>query len=356
MVAWFGDPAARHRTLFARYDNDYALTCDARSWQGFFLMTDSNPYVVPLADDLWQIDLRHQGQSGVIASYLLTGPAGPALVDVGPGAAVPRLLEGIRAVGVEPEAIEHLLLTHVHLDHAGATGTLLRQMPRARAYVHHIGAPHLIRPEKLIASAERIYGDQMATLWGEILPVPAERLVEIDEDTTLRAGSRELRVLYTPGHAVHHAAFYDARHGEVFAGDVAGVRVPGGGTVRPPTPPPDLDLEAWETSIARIEELAPRAVYLAHFGPARDVGPHLAQLRARLRRWGEIVLAGMRTGEPVERLAARLADDLDAAVATLPSGEREQALSRVELASNHLMAAQGYVRYFTKRHPELLTT
>ena len=315
---------------------------------------NSNPYVVQLADDLWQIDLRHQGQPFVIASYLLTGPDGAALVDVGPGAAVPRLLEGIRAAGVAPEAIEHLLLTHVHLDHAGATGTLLRQMPRARAYVHHIGAPHLVRPEKLIASAQRIYGDQMATLWGEILPVPAERLVEIDEGTMLRVGSRELRALYTPGHAIHHVAFHDARNAEVFAGDVAGVRVPGGGTVRPPTPPPDLDLEAWEASIARLAQLAPRTVYLAHFGPVRDVGPHLAQLRERLGRWGQLVLAGMRAGEPVEQLAARLAADLDAAVVALPPGEREQALGRVELASNHLMAAQGYMRYFTKRHPELL--
>lgn len=318
-------------------------------------MTNSYPYVVRLADDLWRIDLRHQGHPGVIASYLLTGSAGPALVDVGPGAAVPRLLEGLRAAGVAPEEVEHLVLTHVHLDHAGATGTLLRQMPRARAYVHHIGAPHLIRPEKLVASAARIYGDQMATLWGEMLPVPAERLTEIDEGTTLRAGSRELRALYTPGHAIHHVAFHDAHNGEVFTGDVAGVRVPSGGTVRPPTPPPDLDLEAWETSIARIEALAPRTLYLAHFGPVRDVAPHLAQLRERLRSWGQLVLAGMRAGEPVEQLAARLAGDLDAAVMALPPGEREEALDRVELASNHLMAAQGYMRYFTKRHPELLT-
>lgn len=317
-------------------------------------MTASNPFVVQLADDLWQIDVRHQGQPGVIASYLLTGPAGPALVDVGPGAAMPRLLEGIRAAGVEPEAIEHLLLTHVHLDHAGAAGALLRQMPRARAYVHHIGARHLIHPEKLIASAERIYGDQMATLWGEILPVPSERLVEIDEGTLLPAGARELRALYTPGHAIHHAAFFDAAHGEVFAGDVAGVRVPGGGTVRPPTPPPDLDLEAWEASIARLETLAPRTVYLAHFGPVQEVAPHLTQLRERLGRWGQLMLAGMRAGEPVEQLATRLAGDLDASVESLPPGAREEALSRVELASNHLMAAQGYMRYFTKRHPELL--
>jgi glyoxylase-like metal-dependent hydrolase (beta-lactamase superfamily II) len=318
-------------------------------------MSPSSPFVVQLADDLWQIDLLHQGQPGVIASYLLTGPAGPALVDVGPGATVSHLIEGIRAAGVAPEAIEHLLITHVHLDHAGATGTLLRQMPRATAYVHRIGAPHLIHPEKLIASATRIYGDSMATLWGDILPVPAERLVETDEGMLLHAGSRELRALYTPGHAIHHVAFHDASHGEVFAGDVAGVRVPGGGTVRPPTPPPDLDVEAWEASIARLESAAPRTVYLAHFGPIRDIEPHLNLLRARLRRWGQLVLAGMRAGEPVEQLAARLAADLDATVTALPPGEREAALDRVELASNHLMAAQGYMRYFAKHHPELLT-
>jgi glyoxylase-like metal-dependent hydrolase (beta-lactamase superfamily II) len=312
------------------------------------------PAALQLADDLWQIDTFHQGVPNVIASYLLTGRSGAALVDVGPGATVPRLLAGIEAAGVAPERIEHLVLTHVHLDHAGATGSLLARMPRARAYVHHIGAPHLIHPEKLIASASRIYGERMATLWGEVLPVPADRLVELDDGMRLTVGERELQVLYTPGHAIHHVAFHDARRNVVFAGDVAGVRVPGAGSVRPPTPPPDLSIEDWEASIARLEALHPAALYIAHFGALSDVAPHLARLRERLRAWAEVVLAAMRAGEPAEQIAARLATDLDDVTRTLPPAERAEAFERVELASNHLMSAQGFMRYFTKRHPELL--
>jgi glyoxylase-like metal-dependent hydrolase (beta-lactamase superfamily II) len=323
-------------------------------WQGTTIMAQQHPAAIQLADDLWAIDVFHQGQPGVIASYLLTGPAGAALVDVGPGAAVPRLLAGIRAAGVEPASVEHLVLTHVHLDHAGATGTLLRQLPRARAYVHSIGAPHLISPERLVASARRIYGEAMETLWGEILPVPAERLVEMEEGMTLPVGQRELRVLYTPGHAVHHVAFHDQRANVVFAGDVAGVRLAGAGAVRPPTPPPDLSLEDWEASITRVEALDPRALYLAHFGPVEEVATHLAALRTRLRAWAELALAGMRAGETAETIAERLAADLDQMIQALPPEERAEALRRVELASNHLMSAQGFVRYFTKHHPELL--
>lgn len=317
-------------------------------------MAEQHPAAIRLADDLWAIDVFHQGEPGVIASYLLMGPSGAALVDVGPGAAVPRLLAGIRAAGVEPDSIEHLVLTHVHLDHAGATGTLLQQMPRARAYVHRIGAPHLISPDRLVTSARRIYGAAMETLWGETLPVPAERLVELEEGMTLPVGQRELRVLYTPGHAVHHAAFHDPRANVVFAGDVAGVRLAGAGAVRPPTPPPDLSLEDWEASIARLEALDPQTLYLAHFGAVDDIATHLAGLRTRLRAWAELALAGMRAGETAETIAARLAADLDRVIQALPEDEREEALRRVELASNHLMSAQGYVRYFTKHHPELL--
>src|SRR6266849_2118074 len=151
-----------------------------------------------LADDLWLLDTLFQGKSGVIASYLLAGPHGLALVDVGSGATVENLLAAVRASGHEPAAIEHLLITHVHLDHAGAAGALVRQLPRARVYVHRIGAPHLRDPEKLVSSAQRIYGDHMRALWGDIEPVPAERLLVLEDGDQLRVGARRLRVLYTP--------------------------------------------------------------------------------------------------------------------------------------------------------------
>lgn len=310
-----------------------------------------------IADDLWVIDTVFQGERGVIASYLLTGRAGLALVDVGSAVSEERLLAGVRAAGYAPEDIEHLLLTHIHLDHAGASGTLTRLLPRANVYVHRIGAPHLIDPAKLISSAQRIYGDRMDMLWGTMEPVPAERIRELDEGDQISVGERMLRVLYTPGHAVHHIAYHDQAQNVVFAGDVAGVRLEGIDFVRPPTPPPDLSLEDWNASIERLVALAPRELYIAHYGPVSDTLPHLAQLRTALAEWGEVVLAGMRAGEGDQALAddlARRYDDEVARAADTVRGEQDDAVRRYELATNYLMSAQGYVRYYRKHHPELL--
>jgi glyoxylase-like metal-dependent hydrolase (beta-lactamase superfamily II) len=307
-----------------------------------------------LADDLWLLDTRYQGATGVVASYLLTGPAGAALVDVGSAATLEQLLVGVRVAGVEPGAIHHIVLTHVHLDHAGAAGALLVHCPDARVYVHERGAPHLSDPSRLIASAARIYGDQMQRLWGTITPVPAERLTILADGAEVLVGERRLRALYTPGHAVHHLAYHDEARDAVFAGDVAGVRLEGIQLVRPPTPPPDLSLEDWNASLDRLGALAPATLYLAHFGPVTGVAGHLAELRARLASWGETILQGMRAGKGDEALAGDLAalsaDDLARAAG---SAEAE-ALRRYELAANYRMSAQGYVRYYQKYHPELL--
>jgi glyoxylase-like metal-dependent hydrolase (beta-lactamase superfamily II) len=308
-----------------------------------------------LADDLWLIDTVFQGEPGVIACYLLTGPDGLALVDVGSSASVAELLAGVERAGFDPHAIEHLVLTHIHLDHAGASGTLVRQMPRAHVYVHRLGAPHLVDPSRLLVSAERIYGDRMQILWGQMEPVPQDRLVTIDDGDLLRVGSRRLRVLYTPGHAVHHVAFHDETHNEVFAGDVAGVRLEGASFVRPPTPPPDLDLEQWYASIERLDALDPRVVYLPHFGAFGDVRGHLRQLRERLGAWGQLMLAGIRDGKSDAELAADLAAHYDPELAPDVPRVGDDTVQRYELATNYLMSAQGYRRYFQKRHPELLT-
>jgi len=309
---------------------------------------------VRLADDLWMLDTLFQGEPGVVASYLLAGPRGLGLIDTGPASTVGQLLAGVRAAGFAPEEVEHLVVTHVHLDHAGAAGRLARLLPQARVYVHRVGAPHLLDPSRLVASAERIYGERMQALWGTILPVPDGRLVAVEDGDGLAVGARTLRALYTPGHAVHHMALYDAARGDLFAGDLAGVRLPGVAHVRPPTPPPDLALEDWSASLDRVAALAPRTLYLAHFGPVRGVAPHIAELRARLGAWGEAVLAGMRAGEDDAALAHRLEEISRVDLAGAAPGREDEALRRYELAANYLMSAQGYVRYFRKRHPELL--
>jgi glyoxylase-like metal-dependent hydrolase (beta-lactamase superfamily II) len=313
------------------------------------------PTAQQLAGDLWILDTLYQGEPGVIASYLLTGRHGLALVDVGSAATVDQLVAGIRATGHAPEEIEHLVITHVHLDHAGACGRLVALCPRARVYVHRVGAPHLIDPSKLLASAERIYGDQMEKLWGRIEPTPAERVVTIEDGAMLTVGDRTLHALYTPGHAVHHVAYYDADRGEVFSGDLAGVRLQGIDHVRPPTPPPDLSLEDWAASIDRVLALDPQRLYLAHFGPYMDVALHLGELRTRLDVWGEAALEGLRAGESDAQIADRFQQLERDELLSAAAGVDAETLRRYELAANYLMSAQGYMRYYRKHHPELLT-
>jgi glyoxylase-like metal-dependent hydrolase (beta-lactamase superfamily II) len=304
-----------------------------------------------LDDHLWVIDTYHQGQPGVVASYLLDGPHGLGLVDVGSGATVENLLAGVRTAGFDPAQIERIFLTHVHLDHAGATGALVEALPRAHVYVHRLGAPHLIDPTRLIRSATRIYREQMRSLWGEIVPVPQERLQVVDEGDTISVGPSALQALYTPGHAVHHVAFFDEQRGVLFPGDVAGVRLEDPPLVRPATPPPDLRLEDWYASLDRILALRPQRLLLPHFGPVNEVDVHITELRERLRAWGDLALEGMRASLDAESIAKTFAEsDLE----RLTDLRDTAAARRYELAANYLMSAQGYVRYFQTQHPELL--
>ena len=331
-------------------------------------MAERQGVAAQLDADIWVLDTLWQDEPGVIASYLLDGPDGVALVDVGSGATVEQLLASIRASGHQPEEIRHLVITHVHLDHAGATGGLLPYMPQARVYVHSIGAPHLIDPSKLIKSASRIYGDAMERLWGTMVPVPADRVTSLEDGDELRVGSRTLRALYTPGHAVHHVAYHDEANGLIFSGDVAGVRLEGVRYVRPPTPPPDLDLDLWAASIDRLAALQPRRLCLPHYGPVDDAQPHLDALKARLYAWGELLLPDIRAGKSDAELADDLARAYDPDVAQAiaaepgPAGEtpsqraerQAQMVRRYEVVANYLMSAQGYVRYYTRLRPERL--
>ncbi|MBV9256939.1 MAG: MBL fold metallo-hydrolase [Ktedonobacteraceae bacterium] len=305
-----------------------------------------------LRSGLWQISLPFLGEPGIIGSYLLNGGDEIALIDPGPGSMLEAQLAAIRESGLDPADVTHLVLTHIHLDHAGMTGSLLRHMPKATVYVHSKGAPHLIDTSKVIASAERIYGDRMEELWGPIEPVPEERLKIIGDSDVLNIAGRRLEVHYTPGHAVHHVIFFDVHSGELFAGDVAGVRLQGVDYVRPPTPPPDLDIEAWSASIDKLKKLRPDVLYIAHFGPTRNVTSHLERLREKLYSWGDFVLVAMRDGkneaEITEMLIKHTQPELQRATSDA------QAIARYEIATNYAMTVQGYMRYWRKRHPEQL--
>lgn len=212
------------------------------------------------------IDLRHLGRERVIGSWLV----GDVLIDPGPESCMQTLLDGLD--GQPPRVIA---LTHIHLDHAGATGSLLRRFPDAEVWVHERGARHLIDPAKLLASAGRLYGDDMERLWGEVVPVPAERV------RSLTGGERVdgFEVAYTPGHASHHVAYLHEQTGTVFCGDVGGVRIGQDAPALAPTPPPDIDLPAWRESLEKIEAWKPDALVPTHFGRYEDVAEHLGRLR-----------------------------------------------------------------------------
>lgn len=210
----------------------------------------------------------HLGREKVICAYEIDG----IVVDPGPASCVETLLEGLSA---EPRA---LLLTHIHLDHAGATGVLCRRFPDLNVYVHERGAPHVIDPSKLLGSAGRLYGDRMEELWGEVAPVAAERVTVLKGGETVEG----FEVAYTPGHASHHVSYFHRESGDAYVGDTAGVRIPPGDFVQAPTPPPDIDIEAWLDSIERIAAWNPQRLCLTHFGPVTEVEDHLHALRTRL--------------------------------------------------------------------------
>ncbi|HEY4279171.1 MAG TPA: MBL fold metallo-hydrolase [Conexibacter sp.] len=231
------------------------------------------------------IDVHHLGLERVICCWQV----GDVLVDPGPEPSIPTLLEALG--DWQPRA---LLLTHIHLDHAGATGALARLWPDVEVYVHERGAPHVIDPSKLMTSAGRLYGeDNMQRLWGEVLPVEAERVNTLAGGETIPL-SGGMRVAYTPGHASHHVAYLHEESGRAFVGDVAGVRIPPSDLVIAPTPPPDIDVEKWEASLDLIAAWEPTSLGLTHFGAVADAGAQIEATRASLRD-----LAGLaRRGDP----------------------------------------------------------
>jgi glyoxylase-like metal-dependent hydrolase (beta-lactamase superfamily II) len=302
--------------------------------------------VSELGHGLYAIDLEFQGLPGVIASYLLTGAGEYALIETGPSSTLEALLAGLKHLSIDPGDISKLLVTHIHLDHAGAAGTLIQRYPNMHLYVHEVGAPHMIDPSRLLASAERIYGDRMGPLWGKVIPVPESHVHALNDETAISAGNRSLTAVYTPGHASHHVVYRDANSGDVFTGDVAAVRLQGFKTIRPPTPPPDIDLDAWGRSLDRVDSMQTSRLLLTHFGPHDDVAEHLHETRERLAAWasevGQRYLAGMDRDQIVRELRAFA--DTDIAGADDPS-----AAERYELATPTFMSADGLIRWFRKR-------
>lgn len=246
------------------------------------------------------VDLNFQGEAGIIASYVLRGPRGVALIETGPASTYPALKAGLARLGIEIAEVTEVLVTHIHLDHAGAAGWVARESG-ATVYVHQVGAAHLVDPRRLLASAARIYGDAMGPLWGETLPVPVEQVVALREGDVVVAAGHRVTAVDTPGHAYHHMAFvFD---GLCFTGDVAAVQLPGSRHVRVPTPPPEVDLPLWRQSLERLAALRPDQLLLTHFGPTeRSPQEHLETVRCNLDLAASFVDQRRRAGQSVEEI------------------------------------------------------
>lgn len=293
------------------------------------------------------LDLGFQGVERVIASFLLDTPVGPVLIETGPESTYARLEEGLRAHGVEPGAVRHVFVTHIHLDHAGAAWRLAEL--GATVYVHPKGAPHLVDPSRLLASAERIYGELLKPLWGELKGIPPERVRVLGDGEVVDLDGVRVQALETLGHASHHHAYLV--DGMVFAGDIAGVRI-APGPVLPPTPPPDIHLESWYASLDRLLSLRPEALYLTHFGVYRDVEAHLLALRQALEDWAGWTLSRLREGLSQEEMTRRF--EVYWREGLKRAGVDEAGMRLYELADPPYMNLQGLVRYWQKHHPEAL--
>jgi glyoxylase-like metal-dependent hydrolase (beta-lactamase superfamily II) len=298
---------------------------------------------------IYLLDTNHMGFAGTVGVYVLPGDDGFALIETGPGSTLETVKKGIALLGLALSNLKAVLVTHIHLDHAGAAGQLVQETG-ATLYVHERGAPHLIDPNRLLSSAKRIYGDKMMTLWGTLLPAPQEKVVALKGGEHLKVLGHDIEVIYTPGHASHHVSLL--LDGEaMFTGDAAAIHFEGSSVIRPALPPPEVDLETWESSIDKMLAAKPKRLLLTHYGEVKDAKAHLRQVPERNQQWAKLILEGMRNGEDAKGLEQRLRElslrELE--------GASPEVINRHRITSNDEMTVMGVTRYWQKQHPEKLS-
>ena len=292
-------------------------------------------------DGVIAIDTVMHGFEGITAVYYLPGPH-PTLIETGPGSSLKNTLEGLDEAGVND--LDFIVVTHIHLDHAGAVGHLAERFPNAQVIVREEGAPHLIDPSRLWASAARLYPDMEGT-WGEMKPVPSSRIVSISGDQTVvdLGDGRRLDAIYTPGHAKHHMALLERRSGYVFVGDALGVRIDG--VIRPATPPPEFDLEVSLESIERIRSFRPARLFATHFGPAEDVNSTLDDAGGRMRQWVEAAEPIVDAGGGVDEVAEEFRRRKDEFYPDVSA----EIVEKLEGTTSYDLNARGILRYLSKK-------
>jgi glyoxylase-like metal-dependent hydrolase (beta-lactamase superfamily II) len=289
------------------------------------------------------LDLHFQAVRHTIAAYLVIGPEGPVLVETGPGSTLQNLQAQLSQHGLAPQDIGHVLVTHIHLDHAGAAGWWGQQ--GAQIYVHHIGAPHLINPSRLLASAARIYGDKMDRLWGPMLPTPAEKVTAVYDGDIIHACGLEFIALDTPGHARHHHVY---QLGNVaFSGDAAGVQLPDSALIDLPAPPPEFELEVWQQTIDRLVDAKFTTLYPTHFGPLPAVQDHLQRFKMLLSDAANFVRVRMEAGVDRDELVDQYTQWRQEHARTL--GVPLAVFHRYETANPLYMSVDGMMRYWRQR-------
>lgn len=294
------------------------------------------------------IDVRMHGYERITAAFVVRARL-TALVETGPQSSLDDLLAGLERAGVE--SVDWIIVTHIHLDHAGAAGALAHRWPHARVAVHSVGAPHLAAPAKLWASAARIYGDDMDALWGGIEPVPSDRMVALDDGDVVDLGGRKLRAVATPGHAGHHHAFLDDATDIVFCGDALGVGLPDSDIIRPATPPPEFDLGQSMASIARIRACGASSAWFTHFGPhdavapGRDLHDTCDEAEAALQTWAGWVADARAAGAGLDDAVGRVRR---AARSELEGRLSPAAIERLEHTTSYRMNVSGLMRYFDR--------
>lgn len=297
-----------------------------------------------IADDVVRMDLQFGGLEDVIAAWVIGEGDARLLYETGPSTTIPALKAGLDVAGIDFSQIEAIAVSHIHLDHSGAAGTLLREYPHLRLKVHPVGAPHMSDPAKLINSAARIYTDRMDELWGEIAPIDESRIDTLDDDSTIWIGNRPMQIRHVLGHASHHIVLFDELSGTLFTGDTAGVRIPGSDHVGAATPPPEFDPDAWAASVEIMRGFGASRLALTHSAAFEDVERHL-----------DAVLPGIDAFVASARASFAAKGTMEAVIAGLHGvardgvGGDEIAFAKLELADPAYVSAMGLERYLRKR-------
>lgn len=294
------------------------------------------------------IDTLMFGHEKATSAYLVDALE-PALVETGPTTSVPAVLEGLSALGVGPGDLAHIVVTHIHLDHAGGAGALAPHFPAATVWVHERGAPHLADPTKLVASAARIYGEEtLRSMFGPVEPIPPGRIRSLTDGDRVPLGNRAIEAVYTPGHASHHVCLFDEDTHSIFVGDALGVFLPDVRILRPATPPPEFDLDLAIASIGRVAERRPSRLLFSHFGPADDVTDLCRLATRRIEGWAEIVEEALTETEDVAEVVRILKERTAGEMEPTSGAEIGQVQDRYEALSSYEMNALGLMRYLKK--------